>query len=549
MVRAALAAALLLPAAPGIARQTIDNPSLAYVEARAAAMTGDHARSAELLGALAQLQPQDTDLARKALIEALGAGDVPLALRLTRAVPADKLPTEARLLVAAEEIKARRAQRALPWLAVKGDGGDLTSLTPLITAWGAAERADLAEALRTIDQIPVNSLLGPLRAEQRALILLKFKRTAEAEPFARRAIGQAGARDTRLRLALADGFLAAGDRPRALIMIDGMDGDAEAARRQVMAGRASGQGIDTLSEAYAEVLTVFAADVARMQRGTPPIALVQVARHADPESSSTAVLLALLLHAQQRSDEALTLLRSFPGDDALASHIRDAQSKILTDARRFNEAYAIAAPAAAAPTATAADFSRLGDLYQEMKRHSQAADAYGRAVALAKALSGNRDLWTLLLLRADALEQAGRWPEARAALEQALALAPEQPLLLNFLGYGKLERGEDIEAAEAMIRKASELAPENASIIDSLGWAQFKRGKLAEAIPTLQLAAQKDPGQAEIHEHLGDALYKSGRRFEARFAWEAALVTAEDDIAARVKAKLASGLTPANAAP
>jgi Flp pilus assembly protein TadD len=100
-----------------------------------------------------------------------------------------------------------------------------------------------------------------------------------------------------------------------------------------------------------------------------------------------------------------------------------------------------------------------------------------------------------------------------------------------------------------MIRKASELAPDNASIIDSLGWAQYKRGKLGEAIPTLQLAAQKDPVQAEIHEHLGDALYKSGRRFEARFAWEAALVTAEDDIASRVKAKLASGLTPTNAAP
>jgi tetratricopeptide (TPR) repeat protein len=540
---------MLASGSPATARQTIDNPSLAYVEARAAAMGGDHGRSAELLGALAQLQPQDTDLGRKALIEALGAGNIPLALRLVRAVPADKLPTEARLLVAAEEIKARRAERALPWLAVKGDTGDLTFLSPLITAWSAVERGSLAEALQVIDGIPANSLLGPLRAEQRALILLKGKRTAEAEAFARKAIGEAGPRETRLRLALADGFLAAGDRARALIMVEGMSGDAEAARRLVQSGRPTGQAIDTLAKAYAEALATFAADVARMQRGTPPIGLVQVARYTNPESSSTALLLALLLHSRDRSTEALTLLRTFPADDALVSHIRDTQSKIFTDTKRFNEAYAIAAPAAAVPTATAADYSRLGELFGEMKRHSQAADAYGRAVALARASSGDRDLWSLLLLRADALEQAGRWPEARQSLEQALALAPEQPLLLNFLGYGKLERGEDIDAAEAMIRKASELAPDNASIIDSLGWAQVKRGKLAEAIPTLQLAAQKDPGQAEIHEHLGDALFKSGRRFEARFAWEAALVTAEDDIAARVKAKLASGLTSANAAP
>ena len=73
--------------------------------------------------------------------------------------------------------------------------------------------------------------------------------------------------------------------------------------------------------------------------------------------------------------------------------------------------------------------------------------------------------------------------------------------------------------------------------------------RLDEAITTLQRAAEKDPGQAEIQEHLGDALYKSGRSYEARFAWNAALVTAEDDIAARVKAKLAGGLTTANAAP
>jgi Flp pilus assembly protein TadD len=121
--------------------------------------------------------------------------------------------------------------------------------------------------------------------------------------------------------------------------------------------------------------------------------------------------------------------------------------------------------------------------------------------------------------------------------------------LLNFLGYAELERGENVDSAEAMIRKASELAPDDASITDSLGWAEFKRGKVDQAIATLQQAAEKDPQQSEIQEHLGDALYRSGRRYEARFAWSAALATAEDATANRLKAKLASGLTSANAAP
>jgi tetratricopeptide (TPR) repeat protein len=201
------------------------------------------------------------------------------------------------------------------------------------------------------------------------------------------------------------------------------------------------------------------------------------------------------------------------------------------------------------PNATIGDFSRLGDVYHSMKRYDDSAATYGKAIALARQQGLKDELWPLLLLQASSLEQGKRWPEARQALEQGLLIAPQQPLLLNFLGYAKLERGEDMDAAEAMIRKASDLSPDDASITDSLGWAEFKRGKVSDAIATLQSAAEKDPDQAEIQEHLGDALFKSGRRYEARFAWAASLVTAEDEVAARVKAKMASGLTPANAAP
>ena len=531
------------------ASSRLDDVGLAYVEARAAAMAGDHARSAALLASLVQSQPRNEDLARKAVAEAIGAGQMDLAVRLTRSVPPQKLSSDARLLLIADEVRRRRPDRAFPWMRVAGENGDLTFLTPLLTAWMSAERNELDAALQAIDQTPANSLLGPLRAEQRALILLKFRKTAEAEPYARLAIGQAGARETRLRLALADGFLAAGDKPRALIMLDGMGNDEIAARRRIQAGRPNGQAIDSLPKALGETLTAFAADVARMQRAAPPIGLVQVARHADPENSSTTMLLALLLDSQDRSNEALTMLRGIPQDDAMISQVRDVQTRILSDRERLNEAYAIAAPAAAGRDASVADYSRLGEVYQAMERYNEAADAYARAVASANAQGAKNEFWTLLLLRASALESANRWPESRAALEQALQIAPEQPLVLNFLGYGKLERGEDLDAAEAMIRKASELAPDDASITDSLGWAQYKRGKIVEAIVTLQRAAEKDPDQAEIHEHLGDALFKSGQRFQARFAWSAALITAEDDIAARVKAKLASGLTEANAAP
>lgn len=540
--------ALLLPA-PASARLSIGDPAKTYVQARAAAMSGDHARAAQLLAALAQSEPGQIDIARRALSEALGAGQIDLAVSLARSIPPAKLATDARLLLVAYEVKQRRPDRAMPWLTLKADNGDLAFLAPVIVAWDFADRGNVDQALATIDQVPAGSLLSPLKAEQRAFLLLRFRRIAEAEPFARQAIGAAGSREDRLRLGFADAFLAAGDKPRALMMIDGMGSGEAAARQRIAAGRNGGQAVDNLGEALSDLLTAFSAELARAQRSAPPVGLVQVARFANPQNSSAMTLLALLLAGQDRGDEALALLRTVPDSDALIGQVRDVQVRILTDAKRLPEAYQIAAAAAAAPGADVADFSRVGDVLEAMKRPAEAANFYGRAIALARAENVRSELWPLLLLQASALEEANRWPESKLALQQGLALAPEQPLLLNFLGYAKLERGEDLDSAEAMIRKASDLSPDDASITDSLGWALFKRGKTDEAIATLQKAAEKDPDQAEIQEHLGDALFKSGRRYEARFAWNAALVTAEDDIAARVKAKLTTGLTSANAAP
>ena len=234
-------------------------------------------------------------------------------------------------------------------------------------------------------------------------------------------------------------------------------------------------------------------------------------------------------------------------DAALAA--RDGKARILVDEKRFDEALRVAQSAVGLGSPTVSDYGRLGDVLAGAKRYNEAEAAYARAIAMATAQGQKDELWTLHLLRATALEDANRWPEAKQALHTALALAPEQPLILNFLGYAMLERGEGLDVAEAMIRKASALAPDEASITDSLGWALYKRGRLPEAIETLQRAAAKDPQQYEIHEHLGDALYASGRRYEARFAWQAALLSAEADVATRIQAKIDTGLTPATAAP
>ncbi|MBA3510692.1 tetratricopeptide repeat protein [Sphingomonas sp.] len=542
--------AAALVAAPASARNpATDNPAWTYVQARAAAMSGDHRRSAELLAALAEMTADDTTINRKALAEAISAGNMPLALRLARRLPLAKLPVDGRMLLVADELKRGRSDLAIGLLSGPLADGSLSFFSPLLTAWNSAERRDLAGALAVLEKIPPSALLGPFRDENIAFILLKFRRAADAEPYALKALAAAGPRETRLRLALADGFLAAGDRKRALAMVREMGTETGVAKRRIEAGKRTGSTIDEPAKAYAELLLGMAVDLNRLDNRSLPIAMVQVARYADPGNAAGAVLLALLLDGRGRAAEALQVLDSVPASDPLAAQAQDTAARILIDEKRFDEAFRLARSQASASDATVSDLARLGDVYAGMKRYNEAADAYGRAVNLARAQGLQSELWPLYLLQASALEDADRWPETKQALHSAMALAPDQPLILNFLGYAKLERGEDLDAAEAMIRKASALAPDDASITDSLGWALYKRGRYADAIEALQRAAAKDPGQPEIHEHLGDALYASGRRYEARFAWNAALLTAEEDIAARVRAKLDTGLTPATAAP
>jgi tetratricopeptide (TPR) repeat protein len=523
------------------------DPATAYVAARAASISGDHAGAAEIYSRLAA-GSTDTALRQKAISEAISAGNMPLALRFIRQSPQAALPVDAKVLLAADSLKRGDSARAIQLLGTSSGGADLSFWTPLIEAWAQAERRDPTNALTVLARIPRTSPLAPFLDEESALILLKAGKTAEAEPFARRAIGNAGAREFRLRVALAGGFAAAGDKSRALGMLEGVSGDTTAIRKALDSVRLGSLMIDTPAKAFAEQLIALAIEMKRSQGGSSPVNIVQIAHYAEPENSSASILLGNFLADDDRLDDALAAFRSVPAGDPLAAEAMDAQARALTRAKRFGEALALANRAASASAADAGDFARLADVYSSMKRYNEAAAAYKQAI-VRSAGADKAQLWPLLLLQANALESAGRWPEAKAALGAAIGMAPNEPLILNFLGYAKLEHGEDFDAAEAMIRKASDLAPDDASITDSLGWALFKRGRIDEAIDTLQKAALGDPAQAEIQEHLGDALYTAGRRFEARFAWQAALATADEEETVRIKSKIESGLTKATAAP
>ena len=530
-------------------RPTPDDLLRTYVAARAAEAFGEDGRAAQLYAGLAVRDPTNPTIAQRALGGAISAGDMPLALRLAHGLKPGDRSLVARMLLVGEDLRANRTAAALAQIGVPGQTPDLGFMTPFIRAWDQAAHGD-ATALDTLTQVAVAGPLGPFLTEQRGFMLATLKRTAEAEPFANRAIAAAGGREQRVRLAMAEAFRAAGDRPGALALLQGPGRSIALGRARLAENRPIAYHVGSPASAYAEILLGIAISLTREGSRDVPIALAQVARFIAPDNSEAPIVLGLLLDQADRHDAALAAFAQVGRDDLLIDQARDAQARTLLSAKRGPEALKLASDAASAKGADAGDFTRLGDVLDELDRHGDAASAYLRAIALQPAsAAGSSDGWTNYLLAGSALESAGRWQEARATVERGLKLAPDQPLLLNFLGYTELTHGENLEGAEAMIRKASALRPSDSSITDSLGWALFKRGKVSEAIATLEKATAGDPAQSEIGEHLGDALYTAGRRFEARFAWRAAMVTAEETESKRIAAKIDRGLEPATAAP
>jgi len=540
--------ALVFPATPAAASRP-SNAARTYLEARAAAIEGHHSRSAQLFAQLVDNSAANRSITKEALSQAISAGDMKLALRLVRSLPAAETPFEARLLQVADALRSNDGGRALAFIQQGSEAGDLGFVRPFLQAWIAADAKDQVRALAALDTVTSGNLLAALVPEHRALILLKFGRIAEAQPFVDQALKTGPGREARLRLAFADAYLRAGDKARANSMVQGLATASARAGEMVLQGKAGGVRINDSRSAFSELLVVLSAELHRLRNERLPVALSQVARYVSPQNSTASVMLGLMLSRRDRVDDAIAALRSVPPSDPMSSQARDAEVRALSDADRQAEALQVAQRAVSSGDPAVGDYARLGDVLASLKRYEEAAAAYARALQLIGPNARPEDRWPLLLLQASALEEANHWLQTRQLLTQALALAPDEPLILNFLGYAKLERGEDLDSAEAMIRKASALAPDDASITDSLGWAVYKRGRTQEAIEILTRAAKGDPTQAEIQEHLGDALYKAGHKFEARYAWSAALVTAADEVAVRLKAKIDTGLSPASAAP
>jgi Flp pilus assembly protein TadD len=537
-------------AAAAVAQTANEDARLdAYVRARVGTTIGDPTVALPGYHAALAAGPANLVVAENALDQALLSGDEDLAVRSAQVLhDAGTVSAEVRLTLLADAVQQKDWTQAERQVAALGRDGTYSFLAPVMGAWVAlGSRRD--DPLELLAKAADGSLGGLYAAEHRPLLLLAMGKDKQGLVALRARLDARDGRSDRLRTAAAARLARQGKRRDAMELLAGQDRDLAAARIWLDQRRSLPGEIATPSDGLAELFLRLAIDLDRQDVDGVPLIFARISTFLAPDYSEAWLVTSKLLAQQGLSTAALEALRNIADEDPAASQVSDARVALRAETGDTNGALAEARAAASGSGATSNDWVRLGDVYAQLDRHRDAADAFDRALRAYGASAPTRPEWTIWLQKAAALDKADRWPEAKAALEAAHKLAPREPLVLNYLGYSQLERRENIVEAELLIRQARGLRPDNPQITDSLGWARYLQGDAAGAIRLLERALSNEPGDGAINEHLGDAYYSIGRRYEARYAWQAALIGADGKDAQRLRAKIDLGLTPETASP
>lgn len=524
--------ALILAGIAVVPAAASETPLSAYARARAADADGSVAEAARHYALALAARPDDAVIAVRALRQGLASGDLTLARKAGRVLTAaDVAPDDLALLSFADALTAEDAADQQKALGILADG-PLAFLVPILRAWILVDTRT-GDPLKMLDSGDTGAVTRRYVAENRALLLLATGRLDEGLA-ATRALASTTQPTPDLAANAAALLAGAGRQDAALAMQAGQDPAQVDHAAAVGKGR-KGDARFGSSRLFARV----AADL--VAEGTEPltIMLARAALVIDPTYHRVRLSLADALARSGSVQQAEAALADIPSTDPFSRSVGASRIALLTRAGEDVQALAAARQSARGPDATSADLRNYADLLLEAGQFGEAADAYGTAMDRA---AGGAD-WTLYLQRGGALEQAGQWERALPFLRRAAQLAPDEPAVLNYLGYAQVERSQNLEQATRLIERARTLAPEDPAIADSLGWAYFQRGDVANALPLLEQAARAEPADVTINEHLGDAYWKLGRRYEARYAWSAATITARDDVAVRLRSKLADGPT------
>ena len=530
-----------------------NSPYGAYLAGRHAQEDREYAAAAAWYRQSLRVDPQSPELiSRTFLMEAYdGRFDEarPLAESELRVDSSDAV---ADLVLLIDRVKAGDRTGALARAEALPTDGLYRYARPLALAWTRMATGNVAGAAAALAELDKFSGLDPLKYFQLGLIYDFAGNPAKAEENFKKTLTETGELNWRLTDAMANFYARHGraDEAQAIDQRFARENAGSELAESVLSGQPPGPPppmIGSAEEGLAEAFFDLASVVNRPETFDLALLYDRCALALRPQLTVAQLLLSDILTAEDKPEASLAVLAQIPPSSPYSWSAQLRVTGNLAALDRTDEAIAMLQSMAAQEPKRAAAEMQLGDLLRDKKRFIEAADAYDAAIRRLAA-AGTQVHWSLYYSRGIAYERAGQWRRAETDLLHALKLKPDQPLVLNYLGYSWIDRGEHLQRGLKMIEKAVELRPEDGYIVDSLGWAHYRLGDDAAAVEYLEKAVELEPEDPTINDHLGDAYWQSGRRIEARYQWRRALQFKPDkeDIKP-IEAKLDGGKPPTRA--
>ena len=496
-----------------------------------------------------EADPEDNLLLQNTFQAALEDGQLEEALKLAAAIEQKNLQSvdTARLLLAVDNIRQGSFAEAIKRIEALDEERFNILLKPVLTAWARVGQGDLNSANAALDGLDKYQGFDLLKPYHLALLAHASGQVDVARQAYEAALKGPSGRAVRLVRSYGIFLAEQGAKDEALKLFENyrkrfpMSPTVQQLINKLEAGKDLEPIIRSPQQGAAEALYSSASIVSQQQVNSLAVTLAQLSLLLRPDLTPSHILLAEIAEDRRQYDQARDYYKKIPAGSPYAEN---AEIRIAWLSYRLGEraeavqkleALVQKDPSNIEPLIVLADLSRDGKDWQ------RAAENYGKAIDNIGAAK-NR-LWSLHYARGISYERLDDWKKAEADLQKALELRPDNPQILNYLGYSWVDRGENLEGAKTLLIKAVSLRPEDGYIVDSLGWLYYRLNDLENAVKQLERAAELQPEDPTINDHLGDVYWRVGRRGEARYQWQRALwLEPEGDQIPLIERKLKEGL-------
>ncbi len=499
-----------------------ESPSGNYLAALVAGEEHDTVAAATFFREALRFDPRNPNLIERAFVAAVSNGNMQDAFGLAeRQLAHDPNNNLARLALGIKAIKAKRFAAARAYFAKAGSGQQRDITATLLTAWTYAGSGDTSRALTLVDKLHGENF-GVFRDYHAALIADVANDSKEALKRIKAAYA-ADKNTLRLVDAYARMMARHGDRDEAIRAYEAFDQIlpnhpiVTAALASLKSGKPLEPLVKDAVQGAAEVLYGLGAAGGQQDDELAAMIYLRLALYLTPRNSLAVITLGDLCERAKQNEQAIDVYGMVPEDDPLRTTADIQTGQILEALDRPDEAAKYLKRIVDENPKNVDALSALGNLQRAHKQYAEAIETYSQALA-GKSKPEKTD-WPIYYFRGISYEREKKWPDAEADLLQALALYPDQPLVLNYLGYSWADQGMNLDEAFNMLRRAVELRPTDGYIVDSLGWANYKLGRNDEAVKQLERAIDLKPSDPVINDHLGDAYWRAGRKLEAHFQW------------------------------